>query len=307
MIDEYFDQLVDRLCRSVPNVVKPRMIRLSDSSIGWRAKLYAGTAWSKIAGAFGHIKNEETMELFMRESEERGDDEIKRLKQFFRERILVLAKLEAWGRTIRFTGMLILLMLCTLAIAAKGGTGLGITAASLCVMWLSTAIESSYAPVSRGIRQRYLAATLLRSFAIGLMMIQYFFYYVVQGVPSNVVLQSAMIITVAIHDILFLTLIAFNRRQPLFLRALAGVTGMLPALTAASACALAASCVFRPWPLPFSGAAGALGAILVFMGDQLITMTQLGGIRLKYQSIWVCMLMTGGFTLMLLGAWTYTL
>ena len=111
MIDEYFERLVDRLCHSVPMVLKPRMILLGDSSLGWRMKLYFGTAWSKLAGAFGHIKNEETMERFMRESEERGDDEIKRLKAFFRERVLVLAKLDAWGREIRFTGMLILLML----------------------------------------------------------------------------------------------------------------------------------------------------------------------------------------------------
>lgn len=306
MIDDFFDRLVDRLCQFVPMVVKPRAVRFSNSCFGWRTKLYIGTLWSKIAAAFGHIKNEENMERFMRESEERSDDEIKRLKAFIKERVLVLTKLDAWDRTIRFTGMLVLLMICVLGIAEKGGMGLGITAASLCIMWLSTAIESNYAPVARGVRQRYLAATILRSAAIGLMMVGYFFYYIVQGVPSNVVLQSAMIITVAIHDLLFITLVAFNRRQPLFLRALAGVTGMLPALTAASACALAASCLFRPWPLPFSGVACALGAILAFAGDQLITMTQLGGIRLKYHSIWVCLLMTGGFTLMLLGAWTYT-
>lgn len=306
-MDEHIDRLVDGLCRSVPRVVRPRMVRFSYSALGWLMKLYVGTAWSKIAGAFGHIKNEENMERFMRESEERSDDEIKRLKAFIKERVLVLTKLDAWDRTIRFTGILVLLMLCVLAIAAKGGMGLGVTAASMCMMWLSTAIESNYAPVARGIRQRYLAATLLRGFSIGIMMLNYFFYYMVQGVPSNVVLQSAMIIALAIHDLLFLVLVAFNRRQPLFLRALAGVMGMLPALTAASACALAASCVFRPWPLPLSGIAGALGAILAFAGDQLITMTQLGGIRLKYHSIWVCLLMTGGFTLMLLGAWTYAL
>ena len=163
MIDEYCDRLVDFLCRSVPRVICPRAVRFSNSCFGWRMKLYIGTAWSKIAAAFGHIKNEENMERFMRESEERSDDEIKRLKAFLRERVLVLTKLDKWDRTIRFTGMLILLMICVLGIAAKGGVGLGITAASLCVMWLSTAIESNYAPVARGIRQRYLAATILRS------------------------------------------------------------------------------------------------------------------------------------------------
>ena len=41
-----------------------------------------------------------------------------------------------------------------------------------------------------------------------------------------------------------------------------------------------------------------------FLGEELITVSNLGGIRLKYHSIWVCLLTIGGFTLMLLGAWT---
>ena len=49
---------------------------------------------------------------------------------------------------------------------------------------------------------------------------------------------------------------------------------------------------------------GALGASLAFLGEELITVSNLGGIRLKYHSIWVCLLTIGGFTLMLLGAWT---
>ena len=110
-----------------------------------------------------------------------------------------------------------------------------------------------------------------------------------------------------IHGLFFLTMIFLNTRQPLFLRALAAVTGCAPALTAASALAVAASCISRPWPMPLSGVLGALGALLAFAGDQLITMTHLGGIRLKYYSIWVCLLMTGGFALMLFGVWTYTL
>ena len=47
-----------------------------------------------------------------------------------------------------------------------------------------------------------------------------------------------------------------------------------------------------------AGILGALGAMMTFMGDQLITLNHLGGIRLKYYSIWLCLLMTGGFALM---------
>lgn len=307
LIDEFVDRKVDWLCEHVPPVVKSRTILLSGSAFGWRILLYCRSAAHRVSSALRHIKNEDNMESFMRETEARSEDSVKRLKQFISEQIQAFARLEAWSRSIRFTGMLFLLMVAVLGVAAKGGTGMAIAAASICIMWLSAAIESNYAPIARGVRQRYLAATFLRTGSVGLMMLAYFYYYVVQGVPSNVVLQCAMIITLVIHDLLFLVLVAFNRRQPLFLRALAGVTGVLPALTAAAAWALAASCLFRPWPLPLSGAASALGATLVFMSDQLITITQLGGVRLKLQSIWVCLLMTAGFMLMLLGMWTYTL
>lgn len=305
MIDEYFDRLVDRWCELAPAWMKPRVVLLSHSSFGWRFLLYFGTAWQKIAGAFGHISSEENMDLFMRETVERGDNGLARIRRFFEDGALAFFRLEDWGRSIRFTGALLLMMLASLGVAATGSRMMALTAASLCLLWLSVAVESHYAPVCGALRQRYLAATLLRTGSLSLMLVGYFDSYTAQGVPSNVVLQSAMIVTLSIHAILYLTMILLNTRQPFFLRALSGLTGVMPALTAASALALAASCLFRPWPQPLAGVAGALGAVLAFMGDQLITITHLGGIRLKYHSIWVCLLMTGGFTLMLLGAWTY--
>jgi len=296
---------VDWLSESVPSTVRPRTILFSNSSVGWRLKLYFGTAWEKLRAAATHISNEDNMDLFLRETAERSDDSIARLIDGIREQLTLLSRLESRGRTIRFTGMLVLLLIAVLGVAAHRTGGMGVMAASILVMWLSVAMESDYKPVSSGVRQQYLAATLLRTLSISLMMLHYFFSYTAQGVPSNVVLQSAMIIMLVIHGLFFLSLVFLNTRQPLFLRALAAVTGCAPALTAASAVALMASCLFRPWPMPLSGAASALGALLAFAGDQLITMTHLGGIRLKYHSIWVCLLITGGFSLMLLGVWTY--
>ena len=292
----------------VPQAIRPRKILFSNSSIGWRLKLYLGTAFGKVRAAFSHISNEDNMDLFLRETAERGDDSLARLVKTVREQLELLSRLESRGRTIRFTGMLFLMMLAVLGVLASSNrAGMGVMAAALCVMWLSVAVESDYKPVSAAIHQQYLAATLLRTLSISLLMLHYFFSYTARGVPNNVVLQSAMIIMLVIHGLFFLTLVFLNTRQPLFLRALAAVTGCAPALTAASALALAATCLFRPWPLPLCGAAGAIGALMAFAGDQLITMTHLGGIRLKYYSIWICLLMTGGFALMLLGAWIYTL
>ena len=108
------------------------------------------------------------------------------------------------------------------------------------------------------------------------------------------------------YAVLYLGLVLFNRRQPAVLRLLAGATGVMPALTAAAALALCASYLFRPWPLPAAGVMSAAGAMLAFLCDELITIKNLGGIRLKYYSIWVCLLLVGGYFLMLLGAWVNT-
>ena len=304
MIDEYFDRLVDRWCEAVPRTMKPRMILLANSAIGWRMQLYFGTLGRNIAGLFSRVKDETQMDLTLREGSEQIDDGLARLARFLKEQVALIARLDARGRSIRFCSALFLMMLSVLGVVATGSGGMAVTASSLCMLWLSTAVESDYRPISRGIRQTYLAGTLLRTGAIGLMMIHYFFSYAAQGLPSNVVLQCAMLIMLTIHAVLFVALVMLNTRQPLFLRALAGVTGAVPAMTAAAAAALAASWLFKPWPLPLLGVLGALGASLAFLGEELITVSNLGGIRLKYHSIWVCLLTIGGFTLMLLGAWT---
>ncbi|MBR4038642.1 MAG: hypothetical protein IKJ11_00920 [Clostridia bacterium] len=307
MIDEYFESLVDRWCQIVPKVFKPWSILISNSPIGWRMQLYFGTLGRNIASLFSRVSTEEQMDITLREGSEHIDDSLAKAAAFFREQMILIVRLDERGRSIRFCAALFLMMLSVLGVVATGHGGMGIMSASLCLMWLSSAMECDYAPVSRGVHQQYLAAMLLRCGAITLMLAHYFFSYINQGVPSNVVLQSAMVIMLVIHVSLYLALVMLNTRQPLFLRALAGLTGTMTALTAAAACALCASSLFRPWPLPLSGVMSALGAVSAFLGDELITLHNLGGIRLKYYSIWVCLLLSAGFALMLCGVWTYTL
>ena len=285
MIDEYFDNLVDRWCQIVPRVLKPWSILLANSSIGWRMQLYFGTLGRNIAALFSRVSTEEQMDITLREGSEQIDDGLAKIAAFFREQVLLLARLDERARSIRFGMSLFLMMLSVMGVVATGHSAMGVMAASLCLLWLSMAVESGYKPISHGIRQTYLSSMLLRAGAITLMLIHYFFSYTAQGVPSNVVLQCAMIIMLVIHVLLYLTLVMLNTRQPLFLRAMAGLTGTMTALTAAAACALCASCLFRPWPLPLSGVTSALGAILAFFGDELIILHNLGGIRLKYYSI----------------------
>ena len=307
MIDEYFDNLVDRWCQVVPKVLRPWSILLANSSIGWRMQLYFGTLGRNIASLFSKVSTEEQMDITLRAGSERIDNGLEKMAAFFKEQVILLARLDERSRSIRFSVSLFLMMLSVLGVVATRHSAMGVMAASLCMLWLSMAMESDYKPISRGVRQLYLASMVLRSGSIGLMLIHYFFSYAMQGLPSNVVLQCAMIIMLVIHGTLYLALVMLNTRQPLFLRAMAGLKGTLTALTAAAACALCASCLFRSWPLPLSGIVSALGALLAFFGDELIILHNLGGIRLKYYSIWVCLLLCVGFALMLCGAWTFTL
>ena len=52
-----------------------------------------------------------------------------------------------------------------------------------------------------------------------------------------------------------------------------------------------------------SGILRAAGILLAFFGDRLMAVTALGGIRLKYESVWEWLLICGGSMLMMTGAW----
>ena len=321
MIDEFFERVIDWLCDSVPKATKPWKIRYRTTAFGWRWHLYSSAAKRKIFSMLSNIKNEDTANRAMEEAAERSSRQIQKIREFFKEQAVWVPRLEKWGRTIRFVSALLMMLMALLGVCmmtaqsrvypaprvlGSGRSGLAVTAAALCLLWLSAAMESGYEPVAGGVRQTYIASTLLRTGAASLMLISYLGSYVAQGVPSNVVLQSTMIIMLFIHAVLYLGLVLFNRRQPAVLRLLAGATGVMPALTAAAALALCASYLFRPWPLPAAGVMSAAGAMLAFLCDELITIKNLGGIRLKYYSIWVCLLLVGGYFLMLLGAWVNT-
>ena len=55
--------------------------------------------------------------------------------------------------------------------------------------------------------------------------------------------------------------------------------------------------------MALAGIAGAGGALLAFSADRLISITELGGIRLRYTPIWVNAFLEIGLMLMVIGAW----
>lgn len=274
-----------------------------NSGLGWHILLFGSSAARAIGRALTPIRSEDDMDLFMRETAERGDDSIARAGRYIRRKAAVFARLDDAGLRLRFGSALFLTMLAALGVVAVGGAEMACCAAALCVLWLAVAVEAGYAPVCAGMRQRYLCAMLLRALALTAMLPSYFAQYMRYGVSSNVVLQSAMIVTLGAHAALFLAFIGLNTRQPLLLRALSGVLGAGPALTAAAAIALCASALAKAPLLAAASVLRALGALAAFLGDRLVALMALGGIRLRYGAIYTWLLESGGMALMLLGAW----
>ena len=301
MIDEWFERWVDRLCDAVPRRARPLMVRLSGTAPGWRLYLYASALWGKIAGAFSSISSEENVDTLIDEMMNRdGGIEHIYIGAEISARLLAA---QARLTRARFPALLYLLALSALCALSSGGALAGGCAAAVALTWLAEGMELGAPSICGAVRQRYLWAEGLRALADGALLLVFFRRYAAGSLPLNVVLQAAMVVTLFIHAALFLALSAFNRRQPLLLRALWGVLGALPALSAAAAVALAASRLAAPGLTLAAVISAAVGAALVFLARELGEMERLGGIRLRYGALWQSLALLGGLALILAGAW----
>ena len=303
LLDEWMEEKVDEACEAVPAYVNPRKIRLASSHVGWRLYLYGSGLKRAVSGFFVHIRSEQDMDIFLRETAERSDTALINLRRFLKEKARLLAVLDDAGMRLRFAATLFLFGLAALGTLAAGGREMALCALAACLLLLSAAMELGYEPICAGVRQRYLFSVVLRTLGLTAPLADYFLKYQMNGVANNVVLQCAMIVMLGIHLALFFALICFNRRQNLLLRVLSGVLGVFPALTASAAAALAVASLAQPMGLAAAAILRAAGAVGAFLGDRLIAVSALGGIRLKYESVWEGLLLGGGLTLMIVGAW----
>ena len=303
MLDEWMEEKVDEACEAVPAYINPRKIRLASSHVGWRLYLYGSGLKRAVSGFFVHIRSEQDMDIFLRETAERSDTALINLRRFLKEKARLLAVLDDAGMRLRFAATLFLFGLAALGTLAVGGREMALCALAACLLLLSAAMELGYEPICAGVRQRYLFSVVLRTLGLTAPLADYFLKYQMNGVANNVVLQCAMIVMLGIHLALFFALICFNRRQNLLLRVLSGVLGVFPALTASAAAALAVASLAQPMGLAAAAILRAAGAVGAFLGDRLIAVSALGGIRLKYESVWEGLLLGGGLTLMIVGAW----
>lgn len=300
LLDEIAEKYVDMLCESVPRFLNPWIVRLSSGGLGWRIRLYTGAAFRKISAMLGHISNEDNVNQLMEQTAARGQEQMEKLSGLPAILRAALQRADDRSLHLRFAALLFLLMLSVCGVVTGHSAAMPLV---LCLLWLAEGMEHDYPPVCGGVRQRYLCAMFLRTFAYGVLMVVFFAGYARYGLPINVILQSAMAVTLTLHFALFLSLVAFNKRQKGFLRALAGVLGVIPALMAASALALAASMLAQTLPLVIGGIAAAVGALLLFFAQELEMIAALGGVRIPYHRFSGSLMLLLGLALLLTGAW----
>ena len=165
MLDEWMEQKVDEACEVVPAYVNPRKIRLASSHIGWRLYLYGSGLKRAVSGFFVHIRSEQDMDIFLRETAEKSDTTILRIKRFLREKARLLAVLDDAGMRLRFATTLYLFGLAALGTLAVGGREMALCARATWAISphpsriCTTRAWATRSPTTRTRRRRFCPAT----------------------------------------------------------------------------------------------------------------------------------------------------
>jgi len=301
VLDELCERAVDRAVQAYEQWSVPWKTRYRRSAAGFRLTLiaqsiqrFAGQLFNKIAAAAG---DDGFLQRLIQEPVEPVDNV--KFSVYLRAQ---LARADGFFRGRAFPYLLLMTMLSVCLLAAKGTRELAVLCAFFCLQWLAEAMDGEYAPVSAQVRQKFLAALLLRASSYLALLISYFSAYARDGLAINILLQGSMLLTIAVHLILFMSFAAFNRRQQLFLRLIYGVLGFAPALSCAAGAALCASTMARGAIIAAGGILRAAGMLLAFLSQQAEMIDSIGG-GLSYPHLTKGITMMTGFFMMLCGAW----
>lgn len=302
MIDELGLKAVDYVIEHFSAWCAPWKIRLKRSFIGFRPLLI----WERMKNLARMMRSSfvragEEGSFFVRMMTEPVEPVNEVSFRQFIDASLTGASSALSGRA--FAATLLMMMMSVCLLAGRGGGEMAMLCAFFCLQWLAEGMEMDWAPVASGVHQKYLTAMGLRALAYLAAAVSYFFAYARHGLQINIILQGTMGLTIAVHAILFVSFVAFNQRQQLFLRVLSGVLGFLPALMCACAAALGASTAAASAMIAAGGVVRGLGAGLAFLSEEASMIASLGGNRLRFGRLWRSLLSMTGFFMMLLGAW----
>lgn len=302
MIDEISLKALDWTIEHLTKWFAPWKVRLKRSFLGFRPALIAERTKHAVLVMRSRIgeaaEDGGLLSRLMTEPMETAEK-----TNFFAwlDGVLMRADAALCGKAFIFH--LFMMMMSVLLLAGGGGSELAMLCALFCLEWLAEGLETDYAPVSSGVHQKYVAAMGLRGFGYLSAAVCYFAAYAARGLQMNIILQGTMGLTIAIHAVLFVGFVAFNRRQQPFLRALCGVLGLLPALMCACAAALGMATAAAALPEAIGGFVRGIGAALVFLSEETGMVALLGGNRLRFGRLWQRLLGFMGFFMMLLAAW----
>ncbi len=302
MLDEMLERALDTAIEKTTRWCAPWKIRFKRSFIGFRPALIWESMKNTAALLFNKIKVAGREGGFLQRLISEPVEPV--AEATLREVVdSTLTRAQALFKGKAFAALLLMMMQCTLLLAAKGTGELAVLAAFFGLHWVASAMDEGYEPICAGVRQRYLAAQLLRAGGYLTLLLSYFVAYAQQGLKINVLLQGTMLLAISVHAVLYVSFVAFNKRQQPFLRALYGVLGFAPALACSAGVALGASTIARSPMLAIGGAARAIGVTLAFLAWQVEMIATLGGNCLRFGKLWHGILTTIGFFMMLLGAW----
>ena len=302
MLDEILEKALDISIEKTARWAAPWKIRLKRSFIGFRPALIWESMKRTAALLFNKIKFAGREGGFLQRLISEPVEPV--AEATLREVVDgTLEKAQALFKGKAFAALMMMMMQCTLLIAAKGTDELAVLAAFFGLHWAASAMDEGYEPICAGVRQRYLAAQLLRAGGYLTLLLSYFVTYAQQGLKINVLLQGTMALTIIVHAVLWVSFVAFNKKQQPFLRALYGVLGFAPALACAAGVALGVSTIARELPRAAGGLLRAVGVTLAFLAWQVEMIASLGGNRLRFGRLWHGILSTIGFFMMLCGAW----
>ena len=302
-LDQRFDAWVDRLCKAAPDRFRSLYIRFSHTHIGWHLLAVAAALGQGFGGLVQNVSSEDQTDLFLAGASEAFFAWLETLLSGWKEKLGVLLALDDAGMVARFWMLLYLLGMSAIGIVKHESRELCVISAALCLAWVSVCFTLRYRPVCGSIRQKHIVSRAFRGAASALRLLVWFELYVAYGIASNIMLQSMMLVFLATHLAVFFAVIAFNKRQNLFLRLLDGLLGSLPALGVSAATALLVSNLNGSLTVVASACMRAFGAMMLFLADRVESLVTLGNTRFDFSKLTIFLLDMGGCLFVLAAAW----
>ena len=303
-IDQKFDALVDQLVIRIPAFFRYNGIRFASNPFGWHLFLLIKSIGNSIGGMLVHFRSENDMDIFIEDTSEQLGGGFNALRRMVAGQFAWLAAINAAGAGLRFYTQLFLIALSACGCVFTGRWEMGAVAACIALSWVSTAFDLSYKPVTAGVRQVYISARIISALALFVPTLFYYMHYRDRGVSNNMFLQGLMIFMLMTHFMLFAIMVLPNRRQPLFLRVLSGILGILPCLLVSSIVAYSASNMGNGGHSLLIGGVRILGAVLLFLGERLETLYSLGSVRMPFSVFFLWLSNTFGLVFLMLAAWS---